>query len=207
MKISTASSTCASTLHDIFDAEAFAHEVDKLGSTVSKADTIAHRTKKTIAERMDEDPAFYRKFSELLAQAIAAFRQQRLSDAEYLSKVTEIAEQVKNRTGDDIPPKLLHRDAAKAFYGVLLEIFSSYTGNGFDPWETGADAGLYIDDIVQEHKIVNWVNNIDVQNRMKGAIEDYLFDLKEACGFNLSFEDIDRILDLCLDIARVRYPA
>ena len=73
-------------LVNIFDAEAFANEVDKLGSTASKADTIAHRTKKTIEERMGEDPAFYQKFSELLAQAIAAFRQQRLSDAAYLSQ-------------------------------------------------------------------------------------------------------------------------
>jgi type I restriction enzyme R subunit len=194
-------------LVNIFDAEAFANEVDKLGSTASKADTIAHRTKKTIEERMGEDPAFYQKFSELLAQAIFAFRQQRLSDAAYLSKVTEIAAKVKNRTGDDIPPQLEHHDVAKAFYGVLLEIFSKYARNGFDPRDTGAEAGLHIDGIVQDHTIVNWVNNTDVQNQMKGAIEDYLFELKEAHGFDLTFEDIDRILELCLDIARVRYAA
>jgi type I restriction enzyme R subunit len=194
-------------LVNIFDAEAFANEVDKLGSTASKADTIAHRTKKTIEERMGEDPAFYQKFSELLAQAIVAFRQQRLSDAAYLSQVTEIAAKVRNRTGDDIPPQLQHHDVAKAFYGVLLEIFSTYTEHGFDPRDTGAEAGLHIDAIVQDHTIVNWVNNTDVQNQIKGAIEDYLFELKEARGFDLTFEDIDRVLELCLDIARVRYAA
>lgn len=194
-------------LVNIFDAEAFAHEVEKLGSTASKADTIAHRTKKTIAERMEEDPAFYRKFSELLAQAIAAFRQQRLSDAAYLSRVVEIAEKVKNRTGDDIPSELEHHDVAKAFYGVLFGVFSSYAGDGFEPRGTGVEAALRIDDIVQEHTIVNWTRNADIQNRMKGAIEDYLFELQEAYSFQLSFDDIDHILDLCLDIARVRYPA
>ena len=96
---------------------------------------------------------------------------------------------------------------AKAFYGVLLGIFSQYAGNGFDPRETGAEASLHIDAIVQDHTIVNWVNNTDVQNQMKGAIEDYLFELKEARGFDLTFEDVDRILELCLEIARVRYPA
>ncbi len=193
-------------LVNIFDAEAFASEVEKLGNTASKADTIAHRTKRTIEERMEEDPAFYRKFSELLAQAIAAFRQQRLSDAEYLGKVTDIAEKVKNRTGDDIPPILAHHDVAKAFYGVLLGIFSQYVENDFNPRDTGAHAALHIDDIVQDHKIVNWIHNTDVQNQMKGAIEDYLFELQEEYGFALDFGDIDHILELCLDIARVRYP-
>jgi type I restriction enzyme R subunit len=194
-------------LVNIFDAEAFANEVDKLGSTASKADTIAHRTRKTIEERMEEDPAFYQKFSELLTQAIAAFRQQRLSDADYLIKVADIAAKVKNRTGDDIPPQLEHHDVAKAFYGVLLGILSKYAEHGFDPRDMGADASLHIDAIVQEHRIVNWVNNTDVQNQMKMAIEDYLFELKEVRGFDLTFEDVDRILELCLDIARVRYPA
>jgi len=193
-------------LVNIFDSEAFANEVEKLGSTASKADTIAHRTKKTIEERMKEDPAFYMKFSDLLAQAIAAFRQQRLSDAEYLSKVTEIAEKVKNRTGDEIPPRLEHHDVAKAFYGILLDVFSKYEDAGIDSREVGADAGLQIDEIIQNGRIVNWINNTDVQHRMEGAIEDYLFELKEQRGFDLSFEDIDCILEMCLDIARVRYP-
>lgn len=195
-------------LVNIFDSDAFAKEVDKMGSAESKADTIAHRTKKTIKERMDEDPAFYRKFSELLAQAIADFRAQRLSDAEYLKKVADIAEKVKNRTGDEIPSKLQHRDVAKAFYGVLLEIFGKYAEkNGIDARELGADAGIRIDELVRDRKVVYWTHNADVQNQMKGAIEDYLCDLKDKQGFELSFEDIDRILEQCLDIARARYPA
>jgi type I restriction enzyme R subunit len=84
---------------------------------------------------------------------------------------------------------------------------SKYAEHGFDPRDMGADASLHIDAIVQEHRIVNWVNNTDVQNQMKMAIEDYLFELKEVRGFDLTFEDVDRILELCLDIARVRYPA
>ena len=48
-------------------------------------------------------------------------------------------------------------------------------------------------------------NNTDVQNRMMGAIEDYLFDLKEQHRIDLTFEDIDRILEMVLDIARTRY--
>jgi len=45
-----------------------------------------------------------------------------------------------------------------------------------------------------------------VQNRMKNAIDDYLHEVMEEEGFELTYDDIDRILEKCLDIARRRYP-
>lgn len=39
---------------------------------------------------------------------------------------------------------------------------------------------------------------------MKTEIEDYLFNLQEQHGISLKLEDIDQILDHCIDIARVR---
>ena len=53
------------SLVNIFEKEAFDKELEELEgkSTASKADTIAHRTKRTINDRMEDDPAFYSKFS------------------------------------------------------------------------------------------------------------------------------------------------
>ncbi len=192
-------------LVDIFNSDAFAKEVNKLASASSKADTIAFRTKSTIRDLMQKDPAFYRQFSELLEDAIRAFREERLSDAEYLQKVEQIAERVRNRTGDDIPASLAHRDVAKAFFGVLQEVFADRTDQAANTRDISATVSLAIDDIVQEHRIVHWTRNTDVQNRMKLAIEDYLFELMERENLELSFEEIDRILESVLDIARVRY--
>ncbi|MDE0331959.1 MAG: HsdR family type I site-specific deoxyribonuclease [Nitrospinae bacterium] len=192
-------------LVDIFNADAFAKEVDRLYSAASKADTIAFRTKHTIRDLMQQDPAFYSRFSKLLEDAIRAFREQRFSDAEYLRKVEQIAERVRNRTGDDIPSALAHRDVAKAFFGVLQEVFSTRTVQVANVQDVGATVSLAIDDIVQEHRIVHWNRNTDVQNRMKLAIEDYLFEFMERENLELSFEEIDRILESVLDIARVRY--
>ena len=101
--VGTGSVEKVTTLVNIFDKDAFLKEVEKIEGTASKADTIAHRTKKTIEERMEEDPAFYRKFSEMLEDAIRAFREQRLADRDYLAKVSEIADAIRSRKDDNLP--------------------------------------------------------------------------------------------------------
>ncbi len=193
------------SLVNIFDKDAFRKEIEKLESVASKADTIAHRTRRTITERMDDDPAFFRKFSAMLEDAIRAFREQRLADREYLAKVMEIAEAIRTRSGDALPDKLRNHDVAKALYGVLLESLARDELEALEGKEVSAGAAIRIDEIIQEEKIVNWTNNADVQNRMKNRIEDYLHDLKQETGLALTFEEIDLILEKTLDIARRRY--
>ena len=193
------------TLVNIFDKEAFLKEIEKLESIASKADTIAHRTKKTISERMDEDPAFYRKFSEMLEDAIRAFREKRLADRDYLNQVMEVAESIRTRSGDSLPETLRNQDGAKAFFGVLKDLLGRYCENANDGRNLSADAAIEIDQIIQEEKIVSWINNPDVQNRMKNRIEDYLHELKAETKLEITFEDIDDILEKCLEIAKRRY--
>jgi type I restriction enzyme R subunit len=204
--VTTSAVEKVTTLVNIFDKDAFLKEIEKLESNSSKADTIAHRTKRTITERMDEDPAFYRKFSEMLEDAIRAFREKRLADRDYLARVMEIAESIRTRSGDSLPDKLRNHDVAKAFFGVLLEPLGRHAADAAEGRELSADAALGIDEIIQDEKIVSWTSNADVQNRMKNRIEDYLHELKQEMGLALTFEDIDLILEKSLDIARRRYP-
>ena len=74
---------------NIFDVDAFDAVVDDKKGAAAKADTIASRMKKTIREKMDEDPVFYKKFADLIQQAIDDYQQKRISDTEYLRKVSE----------------------------------------------------------------------------------------------------------------------
>jgi type I restriction enzyme R subunit len=70
---------------NIFDANAFQQVVEEQGQgrpTSAKADMIAHATKRAITERLDEDPAFYEKFSKLIQAAIDDYRAGRISDLE-----------------------------------------------------------------------------------------------------------------------------
>ncbi|MCP5053672.1 MAG: type I restriction endonuclease subunit R, partial [bacterium] len=93
-------------LVNIFEKETFAREVEKVRGEGAKADTIAHRTARAIHDHMQEDPAFYKKFSRMLKETIRAYREERLNDSEYLERVQSIMESVLNRTGDKIPAKL-----------------------------------------------------------------------------------------------------
>jgi len=193
-------------LVNIFDKDAFAKEVEKLPTAAAKADTIAHRTARTIHDRMQEDPAFYKRFSELLKETIAAFREERIKANEYLKKVTEIMNAVLNRTGDHVPDKLQDHDVAKAYFGSIKETLVRFDKGDDEFDDRLADAALAIDEVIERNRIVNWTSDIDTQNRMRNEIEDLLFDFKDQTGIEITFEDMDAIMEQCLDIARVRRP-
>jgi type I restriction enzyme R subunit len=191
-------------LVNIFDRDAFSKEVEQVTGVASKADTIAYRTKKTISERMAEDPALYKRFSEMLEDAIRAFREQRMSDAEYLKRVDEISTAVREGAVDDVPAALRSFEVAKAFYRSIRERLAERLGTNTIS-SFGTAAAIRIDEIILKHLIVNWTSNRDAQNRMKTEIEDALFDLKKAGTLDITIDDIDHIMEQCIEIARVRY--
>ena len=193
-------------LVNIFDQDAFKRELDSVEGEAAKADMIAHRTLKTIYERMDEDPVFYRQFSEMIKQAIQDYRNGVLEAAGYLNQVMQHMHAVMNRTGDDLPKVLVTADVAKAYYGVINEQIGKAIGeeNAKAITEELGKAAIEIDKTIDQHRIVRWVDNIDVQNRMKMAIEDYLFEVQEAQNIQLDFDTIDDILDRVIEIAKVR---
>lgn len=194
---------------NIFEREQFQAEIEKLTTTASKADTIAHRTQRTITEKMDEDPVFYRKFSKVLQEAIDAYRQGRIDEVEYLKRATDAKEAVLNRTGDDLPAGLKGRDEAKAFYGVVNEVYEGLAlkeeAVPYGAANAAADMAVQIDDEIQKRLVVDWRTNPDVQNAMRNAIEDLLYEARQAKGIPLTAPDMDAIIERALEIAKVRY--
>ncbi|MFN8668785.1 MAG: HsdR family type I site-specific deoxyribonuclease [Gemmatimonadaceae bacterium] len=194
-------------LVDIFNREAFAREVAMAGTPASKADLIANRTAKTIRERMDDDPVFYRRFSELLEQTIAEWRAQRISDAEYLARVQHVESTIVERPVEEVPDAVRYDPVATAYYGLVRERVAKYETDQSRVNSLGAEAAKTIDQIIEARRVVNWTENADVQNRMKTAIEDELFELRDRHGVPLSLEDIDALLDDVLNVARRRKSA
>jgi len=190
---------------NIFEKEAFREEVEQTYGTAAKADTIASRTQKSISAKMEEDPVFYKKFSQLLEEVIEEFRQKRISDAEYLNKVNDLMNAVINRTGDELPSILEGKDSAKAFYGICLEIFDKYKEKQIEPIQISAECGLMIDNIIKNNIVVDWHTNVIVQNKMRQEIDDYLYYINDSDNLDLKMEEQDLIIENSIEIAKHRY--
>lgn len=183
-------------LVNIFDQDAFAKEIEKVQGKAAKADTIAHRTAATIKERWDEDPVFYKRFSEMLEAVIEEFRRKRISDAEYLRRVTHIMGNVQERYRDD---------EASAFAGIIEESFGEYAPEPDARKRLVSYAAVKIEEIIRRNAIVDWTYNEDAKNVMRQEVDDFLFGLLEKEAIKLPLEAIDAIIEECINVAIARY--
>jgi len=195
---------------DILDEKTFSGVKEQQGvyrtrTTAARADTIAHATKKAITEKMEEDPAFYEKFSKLIQQAIDDFRARRISDMEYLDRVTEIRDKVATRRHDDVPRKLEGNEDAVAYYGILLPFFEGRQGSESAGEDIAADTALAIQSILRGHWKVRFWDDHDAQKRAMNDIDDYLYDqVKDRHGIELSPGRMDEIIERSMRIGRHR---
>jgi type I restriction enzyme R subunit len=196
---------------NIFDDKLFNMVKEEQGvyiagkTTAAKADAIAFATKRVITEKMDEDPAFYEKFSKLIQQAIEDFRAKRLSDLEYLGKVSEIRNKVVTRHHDDIPDKLSGNEDAMAYYGVLKPFFALQHLEAAQCEEIAAATGLAIQKILKSHWKVQFWDDEDAQKQAINDIDDYLYDeIKGKRGVEISLDQMDEIIERTMQVARHR---
>jgi type I restriction enzyme R subunit len=191
---------------NIFDVEAFQAEIDKLGTPAAKADTIAHHVLRTVTEYMEKDPAFYEKFSRLIEETIEAYRQGRISEAEYLKRASEILHTVQTGRDADTPGKLFQYRDAPAFYRAMYDPLAQYEVDvpGATKDDLLADVAIRLEQIVEERKIRDWTTNLDVQNEIKRAMDEYLYSVKGRYEIPLTDGDIDVILDRVLELAKQR---
>jgi type I restriction enzyme R subunit len=193
---------------NIFDEELFKKEVERVtGSVASKADAIAYKMKRVISDRMDEDPVFYKKFSQLIDETIKAFLDKRLTESQYLEAILKSRDNLVKGSTDGTPSILNGKPEARAFYGILAEnilppsiepIPSSFT-------EPIAKMGVEITDIIQRLTIRDWKRNDDVQKQMKNDLEDYLLEKRKELGIEISFTQIDAILEEVMKVAKHKF--
>lgn len=196
-------------LVNIFDKDNFQKEVDSVVGTAAKADTIATRTAKYINENMDSDPAFFKKFSQLIKETIELYEQGRLTDNEYLEKMMQYKEDVLNHTDSELPPELEHNNAAKAYFGIALENYKRLFPN-MPVREMALATAKAFDDIirqtviVEDSVLVDWQSKNDIIGKMKIRLEDELIDnIKRKYSLTFPFDDMDIIIDGCVDVAKI----
>lgn len=190
---------------NIFDKQMVNEAIEEYGKTpASKADFIAHKMKKVITENMEKDEVFYKKFSQLLEDAIKSFQENRISEAEYLKAILNIRDQFEKGFLEDIPQTLLNKPEARAFFGVLSEVFENSFGKeiAIQQKDVLANIGIDISKIIEKLIIRDWKKNIDVIKEMENEVEDYLMAHRKSLGVDITFDDLDIILDKCLKVAK-----
>ena len=196
-------------LVNIFNEKEFAEEVEKVVGKAAKADTIASRTSKHITENMDMDPAFYKKFSQLLKETIAAYEQGRIDEVEYLKKVMQLKEDVLSHTDSDIPKELHGNNPAKAYFGISIECYKRIDTENRRLKEVAKETALAFDEIIcstvlhEGDPVIDWQSKTNLINPMKLRMEDYLIDvIKREREIPMTFDDMDLLIDQSVEVAK-----
>lgn len=195
---------------NIFDEQQFEqlkeiHGVAEGKSSAAVADAIAHATKRVITERMDEDPALYQKFSEMIQQAIDDFLARRICERDYLETVVDIRQRVVTGEHEAVPERIATDEAAMAYFGVIREVLQETGLVALDLDEIAADAAIAMcGTLARNHKVRYW-DDPDVQNRTRDEMDDYLYDVvRDESGVHLAPEQHDEIIERVMRVARSR---
>ncbi len=195
-------------LVNVFDRAQREAELAKLASDAARADHIASRTTKAINLKMEEDPIYLKKLAELIREAIDAYHQKRISEAEYLERVRNHEAQFFNGRADDAPAELKANPSALAFYDFSRTIFPT---TELLQTTFHVEVGLAIDEIVRKNiyldgiKIIDWNKNADINNRIKHELGDRVYDLLTEYRQDASWEAIGRLESDCLKVALTKY--
>ena len=192
---------------DILNAKAFEEELERLQSKRAKADAIRTRLTKSVHAKWDENPSYYKKFSERIQEAIQEYKDKRISEAEYLNRMKDIMNDYRRGESSERYPEIIKENLnAQAFYGVTKDILSETkeTAASYDT-NTLGDLALKIDEIIQEHQKVDWHDNVEIHNRIAQELDDLLFDFKEKHNLDIDFDTIDKIIEQIKTVALRRY--
>jgi len=184
---------------NLFDAAQRQEVLESQGKSAgAKADMIASATRHVIDQEMAKDPVFYKKFSRLLEEVLAAYHTGRIQALDALGKLTEISTKVATHTDETVPEELAGSDMARRYFGCVREGLAEYTTGGEKP---AALIARLVTERLAKHKIRDWRTNQDALNRMRGEIDDVLFEVAAEQHLEIPVNEHDAIIDRCIEVA------
>ena len=115
-------------------------------------------------------------------------------------------------TDNDIPEQLKDKDVAKAFYGLTVEALSEKIQDNVVRKEVSTQTAIQIDYLIQQSvldngkPIIDWQFKTNITGKLLIEIGDYLIDeVRDKYNMNLSFKEMDKIADNCIEVAKIRY--
>jgi type I restriction enzyme R subunit len=148
------------------------------GDRRAVAETIANNIRCKIIKEHLNDPAFYDKMSTLLSEILADLKAQRISYAEFLKRMAEVARNVYTGQSDDTPKKLNTPGKRALFNNLLLNLNDSTDPAAHDPralYGTGVeghalDLALLLDETIRRVRPNAFRGNRAKENVIKAEL-------------------------------------
>jgi type I restriction enzyme, R subunit len=190
---------------DITDSKGFEEELARLETPRGKADAIRTRLTKQISRKWQENPAYFKKFSERIQDILDEYKNKRISDAEYLQRMNAVKDDyLKGDSGQTYPQVIKNNGHAQAFYGVTKDELDEVADlDGKD--DLIAEFALEVSNIIEKHSKVDWHDNPDVHKKMKQEIDLLLFNYRRSYFKDLDFNTFDKIIEENMKVAIKRY--
>ncbi|MBF8151310.1 type I restriction endonuclease subunit R [Winogradskyella sp. F6397] len=195
-------------LVNIFDKEEREAEIEKITGKAAQADHIASRTVKAINVKMQEDPVYYKRLSDLIKETIEEYYLKRISEAEFLKRAKEHENNFLHGRSKDAPQELANNDVALAFYNFSKSVFNDPT---LLNTKFHIETSLAVDNTVKQHiyindnKIVEWQKNTDVVGKINISIGDALYELLKKFDIDTNWDKIDHLIEECMKVAILKY--
>ena len=185
-------------LSDIMEFNRFIEDAQNGLSNRSKAEAIAAQTQKTIHERWEQDPIFYKKFSDQVKALIETLKTAKKEDLNALLEETKrLQTEVENYEDNDIPASIREIKALHPFYRLARQDLNENASQ-----EQILQIVQHIGAVIQKEKIVDWKTSIEVKRAVRDQLEDFLFDVvKKEMGIPLSIEFIENFINNIWNLA------
>jgi len=187
---------------NITDSEQFEKAIGSLGSDKSKAEAIAAQTERTISEKYNSDPEFYKRFSEKIHEILEKMRQEKMADIAALKELKNIKDCVVEKRDTNIPENIREKKGADIFYRNLQGSFDTHKLKSDDFEQIVQD----IYSILEKETIVDWHKNVEVKRIMRNKIDDYIYDIiKCERSIELSDGEMKEIINKTMELAENNY--
>lgn len=191
---------------DIMDEQGFEEELKRLGSPRSKADAIRTRIGVSISKHWEENPAYYKKFSERIEETLRTYKEKRINEIEYFNKMVEIMDEYKKgESGIEYPDLIKYNNNAQAFYGIAMDTIKERNEIYINE-KSVAELSLEIEKIIEGTIKVDWHNNTEINRLISLKLDELLYDFFEKNNLEWNYpDDADRMIDNIKMVAMRRY--
>ncbi|QWB96212.1 type I restriction endonuclease subunit R [Mycoplasmatota bacterium] len=196
---------------DILNEEKFEYEVGQLGTSRSKADAIRTRMTKRISEKYDENPAYYRKFSERIQEILDLYKEKRITDGDYFDRLNKVKTDFRQGySGASFPKIIKNHPNAQAFFGVvkdeidkISDIVSLFDTEDYE--DIIGELSIKIEDVIDKNSKIDWHDNQEVHNKISRDLNEIFYEYKKKYFKSLTYSKIDVIIYDLKTVALRRY--